>query len=357
MILSLLAPLAHAATLTVGVGQPYATLDDALDAYVAGDVIELQAGTHELSSDRFSLLPGPLRLKGSGLQTTTLRADMGTRHLNGLVDIHLSDLTIEDIVFEAEGSNLMVRDVHLEDCVLVGTGTHGRLERVTAIDTDIYVVATESVTVRQVASWFEAAPQPLTTAFVTTADDSVLDVRGSTFATQGVVDFGDGFTAPTGRMTVKNNRFCDQVYPWFRADHMSLAIEKNTFIDTLNTVVYATRLSLADNTFYAADYVDITLSDRGRVVNNAFVNSTGGLGGFLTLSPTQLAVDYNLAYGTQLSASNVPGPHHVAADPLFVAPTDGCDADLSLQPGSPAIDAGHPSYLDPDGTVADIGAH
>ena len=46
------------------------------------------------------------------------------------------------------------------------------------------------------------------------------------------------------------------------------------------------------------------------------------------------------------------------ADPLFVLWSDDGDPtndDLGLQPGSPAIDAGFPGLLDPDGTVSDLG--
>lgn len=41
------------------------------------------------------------------------------------------------------------------------------------------------------------------------------------------------------------------------------------------------------------------------------------------------------------------------ADPLFVFP----GSDLHLRPGSPCIDAGDPNVVDPDGSVADVGAH
>jgi len=48
------------------------------------------------------------------------------------------------------------------------------------------------------------------------------------------------------------------------------------------------------------------------------------------------------------------GEGNIDADPLFVDPDNG---DYHLQEGSPCIDAGDPnSPLDPDGTIADIGA-
>ena len=42
------------------------------------------------------------------------------------------------------------------------------------------------------------------------------------------------------------------------------------------------------------------------------------------------------------------------ADPLFA---DLENWDVHLLPGSPAIDAGFPDLLDPDGTLSDIGAY
>ena len=53
-------------------------------------------------------------------------------------------------------------------------------------------------------------------------------------------------------------------------------------------------------------------------------------------------------------AGGYPGIGNIDADPLFI---DRVGGDLRLAPGSPCVDAGNPaSPLDPDGTVADMGA-
>jgi predicted outer membrane repeat protein len=68
-----------------------------------------------------------------------------------------------------------------------------------------------------------------------------------------------------------------------------------------------------------------------------------------------LAVGSTTAVTWSIVEGGWPGTGNLAADPLFVAPLSG---DYTLQGGSPAIDAGDPSApLDPDGTLADMGAY
>lgn len=69
-------------------------------------------------------------------------------------------------------------------------------------------------------------------------------------------------------------------------------------------------------------------------------------------------IDHNLVWGsTRANFRWPPGfmqSNNVAVDPLFVDPENG---DFHLQPESPAIDAGFPDLLDPDGSISDLGAY
>lgn len=65
-------------------------------------------------------------------------------------------------------------------------------------------------------------------------------------------------------------------------------------------------------------------------------------------------IDGEIAVEYSNIQSGYNGIGNIDTDPLFVDPENG---DYHLQPGSPCIDAGDPdSPLDPDGTIADMGA-
>jgi hypothetical protein len=100
--------------------------------------------------------------------------------------------------------------------------------------------------------------------------------------------------------------------------------------------------------------------------NNTFVSNSGG---YANLSSDGI-VSNDIIYGSsntvyldesstiQVSYSDIEGgwegEGNIDTDPLFVAPDSG---EFHLQATSPCIDAGDPSSpLDPDGTIADMGA-
>ncbi len=96
-------------------------------------------------------------------------------------------------------------------------------------------------------------------------------------------------------------------------------------------------------------------SDSLTVINNIIVNNSGV--GFeydqIAGSPFPIA-DYNNVWeNTPNYMYLTPGAHSISEDPLFV----GTD-DYHLTADSPCIDTGDPAFpLDPDGTIADMGAY
>ncbi|MCD4795972.1 MAG: T9SS type A sorting domain-containing protein [Candidatus Cloacimonetes bacterium] len=111
--------------------------------------------------------------------------------------------------------------------------------------------------------------------------------------------------------------------------------------------------TIADNNF--GGMLHQANSDSLTVINNIIVNNSGV--GFqydqITGSPFPIA-DYNNVWGNSTNYVNLtPGANSISEDPLFV----GAD-DYHLTADSPCIDAGDPAFpLDPDGTIADMGAY
>jgi len=114
-----------------------------------------------------------------------------------------------------------------------------------------------------------------------------------------------------------------------------------------------------------ADPGSAPVLERCTVVDNTilfpgqFGDNFGGVGGFATLVDCIVrGNDTNqLAPGCPVTYSDVqggyPGLGNIDADPLFV---DAVGGDYHLQAGSPCLDAGDPTHLDPDATRADMGA-
>lgn len=129
-------------------------------------------------------------------------------------------------------------------------------------------------------------------------------------------------------------------------------------------------IGLMDETITREDFRGASLPDRIYVVNNTFINNdhtiTGGdnlialnniFDGSATLGLKNVdgssVVDYDLFWNNTVDYqdSNVLLSNSIFADPLFVDPLSG---DFTLQPGSPAIDAGTVYYVHNGETVLDL---
>ena len=106
--------------------------------------------------------------------------------------------------------------------------------------------------------------------------------------------------------------------------------------------------------------INIIYSDSCQIKlrNNIIAENIGGGGLRVAYSGyVNLDTDYNDMWDNDPEnyVNCEPGDHDIAADPLFVNPLFG---DYNLSYNSPCIDAGDPnSPLDPDNTIADMGAY
>ena len=117
-------------------------------------------------------------------------------------------------------------------------------------------------------------------------------------------------------------------------------------------------VDVINNTFLDNNGMGVYLYDGCTVsfINNILVGTDVGGGLNVGWGMVVLNADYNDVWDN--SPANYvncqPGGHDISLDPMFVDPGIG---DFHLQEGSPCIDAGDPaSPLDPDGTIADMGA-
>ncbi len=113
-------------------------------------------------------------------------------------------------------------------------------------------------------------------------------------------------------------------------------------INIINCVLYGNNANSNGGgiSTYSPDYIINTV-----IFNNSAPNSNNIHG-----SPNPIIKFSNIQYGYSPI-----GEGNIESDPLFTDPENG---DFTLQSTSPCIDAGDPnSPLDPDGTIADIGAY
>ena len=132
--------------------------------------------------------------------------------------------------------------------------------------------------------------------------------------------------------------------------------------DIVGNIVESGGSSLGGGIAASNQLVDLQLFDVHMVGNEAARGGAVGLNGADTGEGVSIAWSNSTDNGDQpwWGLSDPKGTDgNISEDPLFVDTSSSAstDWDLHLSTGSPSIDAGDPSKVDVDGTVADIGAY
>lgn len=410
-----LATGASAATLTVGVGQPYATISAALSAASGGDRIEVMPGTYaeQLTINKSVEVvgvgaPGTVIVQSTGASplvrvTRNARLQAVTLDATGVRGINVTDSTFELLDTEvhsavrgswegnggglaAQRSDLLIERSWFHDNTAENGGA-------------LSVVNFSSLTIRD--SVFEdniASSLGLGGALHLNMDRPLL-IEGSTFTGNSAGGFGGAiyvFVENGDRwdQQILDNTFCSnaaairggaidaagQIYGFARNE---LAVKGNVFQG--NDAADGGAMSLGAYGYYLSEYwtpvvvqntfVDNSASNgahistyednvRPTLFNNLFAGGMGG-GAALTQEYRYGTRDWNLWYANPNGhTSGVvqvvnPGANAlIGVDPMVTSYTHNgfCDDDLAPLPGSPLIDGGHPGFTDPDLTRSDIGA-
>jgi hypothetical protein len=222
-----------------------------------------------------------------------------------------------------------------------------------------------------VLAWFPSTATIRTSSFTNNPDGGLnvngadaIFLTGSTFCGNEGILGGGAHLAIGGAGTIKvvDNVFVDNRVTGLFSNGGGLSVEGFTYYELA-------KLVLLDNTFALNDgdgaHVGVYFQSKAKTSkNNIFAFARAGNASWSQERATNVA-DYNLWFGNAggdrrgVNPATASGPNDVLADPLFAALSDNgnCfDDDLSLAPGSPAIDAGDPARLDDDGSISDIGA-
>lgn len=102
--------------------------------------------------------------------------------------------------------------------------------------------------------------------------------------------------------------------------------------------------------------IDDHIPGQVSILNNIICGPFDSAIGLLASPAHGSQVDFNLIWNARSlyggPGQAAAGPNNITLDPMFVGPTD-----FHLLPSSPAIDAGDPAILDPDGSPSDLGAY
>jgi parallel beta-helix repeat protein len=124
-----------------------------------------------------------------------------------------------------------------------------------------------------------------------------------------------------------------------------------TGIDWYNSCLIIINNTISDNERHGIRCV--SCSSKTEVINNTVTSN--GMAGLKVFYSSKLSISYNDVWGnTSNNYSGIaPGPGDISEDPLYLDPQN---LDYHLHPHSPCIDAGDPSFRDPDFSRSDMGA-
>ncbi len=376
---------AAAATLSVGVGHPYPTLQSAVVAAASGDRIEVHAGTYveDVTLDRDLTVVGigrPVLSPATGgpfVPTVRVSANVTLRGLEIRGDARTT--TCVDV---ARGAyDLTVDRTVLAACsiALYTVQTSGTVDVRTSLFTENEVGLRAGQGQTQVSgSWFEGnrLGAGLEVGWVESSvfvrnelgleiwDLEAQWVHRSVFCGNGPQGALIAYVADAlggGTAEFWNNRFYEN--DGLTSGGLSIEsgglgglgaawVHGNTFVD--NTGRSAAHLFLEEVDAVVEDDV---FASGGATPAVEFVPATGW-------TPTTLVGDRDLFWsnaggdlGSSLSTADFGAGSMWGVDPMFTAfASDGaCRDDLRPLPGSPLVDAGDPTLTDPDGSRRDVG--
>ncbi len=413
----LLVTLAHGATLNVGPTQPYATIGAAVAAAARGDEVVIDPGTYveNLVVTRDLVIRGSgqgvtvIRSAG-GSHVVTTDADLKLEALtidadgdqavrqrsSGARFIRLFDVEIHGADTLGGSSGLAgAVDAWQADLVLNGCWIHDNGSKVGAVRSYGQLRVVDSVFENNVHVGSYGAGAIYAHS---TDHDSVL-IRDSTFVANSSSSSGGAVELFSDTVTLPRDRLEGNVFVGNHSDGAGGALlvtadvsfSETFYVNVIDSLFVANDASIGgalavDGTDYGYSYAYAIGAVDVRLTRSTFVdNTSSGDGAHVWVSPYDHveALNLVLAHGTGGSGyvdngtgtqdhlllwSNgtdgagsawAPGPGTFTANPLFVAFSDDGNPDnddLSLQPSSPAIDAGSPLLADdPDGSPSDIG--
>jgi len=411
--------VAQAATLQVGPTQPYTTVASALAVAASGDVVAIDPGTYveDLVVSEDVVLRGSgqgvtILRSGGGTNVVTIDADVrlesltvdadghqGVRQRSTAADrVQLVDVEVHGGQPRPGASKApSAVDVYQAELRLDGCWIHDNASTIGAVGANGGVQVVDSVFEDNVQSGGTYGAGAL---YLLAIGGQRVRIIDSTFVGNRSESDGGAVLLHSDRLAAPKDRLAGNHFEGNHSDGRGGAVFLTADVSFSQTFY----INVVDNLFVGNDAtmggaLAVEGTDYGytyaytlgtvwvRMSRSTFVDNTATTdGGHVWLGPTSTVESLNvlLAHGKGLDGYHslgmgsqdhlllwgnqgadgggsgwAPGANTTTADPdfaLFSDDGDGSNDDLTLQPGSPAIDAGSPACADDaDGTPSDIG--